>query len=140
MRSFVWMISFVLVTLVGACSSQPVAPPVQGPAVELSQLPDEIDVTTAATLQQNADVLMLDVREDWEYAEGHIPAITHIPMDQIPGRLSEIPKDRTVIVTCRSGNRSGQVTEFLRQNGYDQVHNMQGGIQAWQQAGFEVER
>jgi len=45
-----------------------------------------------------------------------------------------------VIVTCRSGNRSGQATDFLRQNGFDNVHNMQGGIVAWEQAGYEVSR
>ncbi|HMQ52938.1 MAG TPA: rhodanese-like domain-containing protein [Anaerolineae bacterium] len=139
MKSFIWLVSFILISVLTACGSQPAEPPAQA-AVDLGQLPDEIDVTTAAALQQNSEVLMLDVREEWEYAEGHIPAITHIPMGEIPNRLSEIPKDKTLIVTCRSGNRSGQITEFLRQNGYDKVHNMQGGIIAWQQAGLEVER
>ena len=61
-------------------------------------------------------------------------------MNQVPNRLSEIPKDKPVIVTCRSGNRSDQVTTFLRQQGYTNIHNMAGGIVAWQQAGYAVEK
>ena len=58
---------------------------------------------------------------------------------EVPARLSEIPTDKEVIVACRSGNRSSQVVEYLRQQGYDNVHNLQGGILAWQQAGLPVE-
>jgi len=53
--------------------------------------------------------------------------------------MSEIPTDKTVILTCRSGNRSGQATDFLRENGYDNVHNMAGGINDWKSAGLDVE-
>ncbi|MCB0027551.1 MAG: rhodanese-like domain-containing protein, partial [Anaerolineales bacterium] len=52
---------------------------------------------------------------------------------------SEIPTDKEVIVTCRSGNRSSQVTSYLQGLGYDNVHNMEGGILAWQAAGLPVE-
>jgi phage shock protein E len=58
---------------------------------------------------------------------------------RVPARLEEIPTDQQVIVTCRTGNRSGQVTDFLRQNGFDNVHNMEGGIVAWEAAGLPVE-
>ncbi|MEM7531462.1 MAG: rhodanese-like domain-containing protein [Chloroflexota bacterium] len=57
----------------------------------------------------------------------------------MPNNLQEIPTDKTVILTCRSGNRSGKATDFLRQQGYTNVHNMAGGILAWQQAGYAVE-
>ncbi|MCB0179289.1 MAG: rhodanese-like domain-containing protein, partial [Anaerolineae bacterium] len=63
-----------------------------------------------------------------------------IPMGEVTNRLDEIPKDKTVILTCRSGNRSGQVTDFLRNNGFDNVHNMTGGIVAWENAGLAVEQ
>ena len=52
----------------------------------------------------------------------------------------ELPTDQTVVLTCRSGNRSGQVTTFLQENGFENVHNMEGGILAWEDAGFAVER
>lgn len=84
--------------------------------------------------------LLLDVREPEEYAAGHIPGVQLIPMGTVPAHLSDIPTDKTVIVTCRSGNRSGQITDFLRRNGFTRVHNMQGGILAWQGAGYPVER
>ncbi len=60
-------------------------------------------------------------------------------MGELANRLDEIPRDKEVIVTCRSGNRSEQVTDFLRQNGFDNVHNMTGGILDWQAAGYSVE-
>ena len=107
--------------------------------VDLSTLPDVIDVQTAATLMNNDDVLLIDVREQWEYDEKHIPGITLIPMSELESRISEIPTDKTVVLTCRSGNRSGQVHAFLAENGYDNTHNMEGGILAWEAAGFEVE-
>ncbi|MCA9952689.1 MAG: rhodanese-like domain-containing protein [Anaerolineales bacterium] len=104
------------------------------------ELPVQIDVQTAYELSQQDDVFMLDVREQDEYDEKHIPDITLIPMSELQSRVDEIPTDKTVVVTCRSGNRSGQVTDFLRQNGFDNVHNMQGGINEWEAAGFAVER
>lgn len=108
-------------------------------AVDVSSLPDTIDVATVAEIKDRPDVFLLDVREQWEYDEGHIAAITLIPMNEIPDRMSEIPKDKEVIITCRSGNRSGQVADFLRQQGFTNVHNMDGGILAWEAAGLPVE-
>ena len=99
-----------------------------------------VDVQTVASVKDREDVVVLDVREQWEYDEGHIPGVTLIPMGEVANRLAEIPTDKEVIVTCRSGNRSGQVTDFLRQQGFDNVHNMDGGILAWQAAGYDVEQ
>ena len=108
-------------------------------ATELD-LADTVDVQTVASVKDREDVVVLDVREQWEYDEGHIPGVTLIPMGEVANRLAEIPTDKEVIVTCRSGNRSGQITDFLRQQGYDNVHNMDGGILAWQAAGYDVEQ
>ena len=102
-------------------------------------LAPSVDVDTAYALQDHPDVFMLDVREPDEYDAGHIPGITLIPMGEVADRLSEIPTDREVIVTCRTGNRSAQVVDFLRQQGFTNVHNMEGGIVAWQEAGYPVE-
>ena len=93
-----------------------------------------------AQVKDRPDVFLLDVREQWEYDEGHIPGVTLIPMGEIPERLEEVPTDKEVIVTCRSGNRSGQVASYLRQNGFDNIHNMAGGIIDWENAGYEVSR
>ena len=134
-----WLLPLLLLTLllVACGGADTVAPAAEA---ETLDLPDSVDIHTVAEVKERDDVLLLDVREQWEYDEAHIPGVTLLPMGEVPGRLDEIPTDQTVIVTCRSGNRSGQVADFLRQNGFDNVHNMSGGIVAWEQAGYDVVR
>ena len=108
--------------------------------IDPATLAPEVDVQTTHALQEHEDVFLLDVREQHEYDAGHIPNITLIPMGDIPARIAELPTDKEIIVTCRSGNRSGQITNYLREQGFTNVHNMEGGILAWEAAGFEVER
>lgn len=134
-----WLWLFVLLAL-GAILIGCRAPDAALAPVDLATLPVDIDVKTAASLRDRSDVVFLDVREQWEYDEGHIPGITLIPMNDIPARLNQIPTDKTVIITCRSGNRSNTITEYLRDNGFDNVHNMLGGILAWEAAQQPVER
>ncbi len=140
------LILFLLVMLgtAVACGAQTeTAAPAPAAEVELGEtldLADTVDVQTVASIKDRSDVIVLDVREQWEYDEGHIPGVTLIPMGEVPDRLAEIPTDKEVIVTCRSGNRSGQITDYLRQQGFDNVHNMDGGILAWEAAGYEVEQ
>lgn len=107
---------------------------------DLADLADTVNVQTVASVKDRDDVYLLDVREQSEYDAGHIPGVTLIPMGEVANRLAEIPTDKEVIVTCRSGNRSGQITDFLRQQGFDNVHNMEGGIVAWEAAGYDVEQ
>ena len=147
MTRFIWKLFTPLVATIfvlAACGGQPAqeapAAPVQVEAGAELDLPVNINTQTVEELRNRDDVVLIDVREDWEYAEGHIPGATLIPLGQVPDRLSEIPKDKTVVAVCRSGNRSGQATNFLRQQGFENVHNMQGGMNAWSQAGFEVEQ
>jgi phage shock protein E len=142
-RTFVFLAIFAILALaLTACTARPAAP-VQTPVatrIDVAQLGPNVDVATVNALQGRDDVLILDVREQSEYDAGHIPGVTLIPLKDVPNRLNEIPKDKPVIVTCRSGNPSGQATDFLRQQGYTNVHNMTGGINAWQQAGYKVEK
>ncbi|MGM7703568.1 rhodanese-like domain-containing protein [Pseudalkalibacillus sp. Hm43] len=73
---------------------------------------------------------IIDVRKDEEVAKGMIPGATHIPLDEIPDRFNEIPKDEEHVMVCRSGGRSGKAAQFLQEKGYD-VLNMTGGMLAW---------
>ena len=130
----------VLALALVACGGQAGAADVAATEVNLDELPREVDVQTVFDIQGAEDVYVLDVREQYEYDEKHIPNVTLLPMSEIQSRLDEIPTDKEVIITCRSGNRSGQVTQFLEENGFDNVHNMQGGIVAWEEAGFPVEK
>lgn len=91
----------------------------------------ELTPQQAATLRAQTDVQFLDVREDWEHELCHIDGDLHIPMGQIPGRLAEIPKDKALVVICHHGMRSYQVAEFLIAQGYSDVSNLNGGIDAW---------
>lgn len=135
---FFFLTLFVL--MLAACGGQPAASNSATTPIDMKNLPTLIDAQTANALRTRSDVLMLDVREKWEYAQGHIPGITLLPMAEVPNRLSEIPRDKTVIVTCHSGNRSSQVAAYLRQQGFTNIHDMQGGIAAWEKAGLPVEQ
>lgn len=75
--------------------------------------------------------LLIDIREPYERAVSHIDGM-HIPMEQIVERLEDIPQDIPVVVHCRSGARSAAVTHALtHQYGFDNIHNLEGGITAW---------
>lgn len=93
----------------------------------------EITITDAEA--RRAQDQVLDVREDFEVAEGMIPGALHIPMGQLNARLAELEKARPVIVVCRSGNRSARVAEALNNVGYT-ADTMSGGMTAWQRAGL----
>jgi phage shock protein E len=141
-RKFLLITITILALLLAACGGETAVAPVvdEVPDVEVGTLPDEVDVHTVASIKDQDDVFLIDVREQWEYDEGHIPGVILIPMSEVPDRLDEIPTSQEVIVTCRSGNRSGQVAEYLRQIGYDNAHNMSGGIVEWESEGYPVER
>ena len=76
---------------------------------------------------------VLDVREDDEWAYGHIEGSQHIPMMELPARISELP-DAQILVVCKVGGRSAQVAGYLVRNGYDAV-NLGGGLLDWESAG-----
>jgi rhodanese-related sulfurtransferase len=78
----------------------------------------------------DATLFLLDVREPDEWSAGHIGAATHIPMGELTGRLDEVPRDAKVIAVCRSGHRSGMVTAYLVNGGWD-AYNLDGGMMAW---------
>ena len=140
--------TLVLAIALAGCAAPAAAPAVEEaapaaqavPAIDLASLPVDIDVATAGKLREMPDVMILDVREQSEWDEVHIPGATLIPMGDIPARIKEIPTDKTVIVQCRSGNRSSQVTDYLRQQGMTNVHNLAGGMNEWQAAGLPVEK
>lgn len=84
--------------------------------------------------------VILDVREPWEYEQGHVPGVTLIPLAELETRVDELPDDAPIYVICRSGNRSTTASKILISAGKQDVRNVQGGILAWQQAGLPVEQ
>jgi rhodanese-related sulfurtransferase len=98
-----------------------------------------VDVKQGAALQSRG-ALLLDVREADEYAEGHAPGSTLIPLGQLQQRLPEIAgfKNKPVALICRSGRRSAQALKLLQQAGFSAAVNVEGGMNAWQKAGLPV--
>lgn len=102
----------------------------------MNQTP-EIDIHEAKKRIDAGD-LLLDVREQDEYDEAHIPGSTLIPLSEFANRYDELPQDRDVVVYCRSGSRSAQAVNFLNDKGYDAT-NVEGGILAWKRADYPTE-
>ena len=95
-------------------------------------LPSDISVSELCRMQEaNADFTLLDVRDDDELAIASLENALHLPMDEVTGRLDELPKDGDIVVMCHSGGRSARVAAYLRYNGYASVANLAGGIDAW---------
>jgi rhodanese-related sulfurtransferase len=84
------------------------------------------------------DAVLLDVREDDEWAAGHAPGAVHVPMTQLAARLDDLPDGSPVYVICRSGGRSRRATAYLNQQGWDTV-NVAGGMGGWARAGRPME-
>jgi len=84
------------------------------------------------------DVLLVDIRTPAEIAQGAIPDAMRLPMHLIPIRINELPKDRDLVLYCRSGARSYQACAYMMQQGYDRVLNLRGGIIAWARHGYPI--
>ena len=98
--------------------------------------------TMEATRLMNDDALMLDVREDNEWAVGHIPNAKHIRLGQLSSHLEQIEKykDKPIVVYCRSGHRSARACAMLKKSGFTNANNLAGGIMAWEQANLPTTR
>lgn len=105
--------------------------------------PAEITVPelTVAELQQGLTSaqppLVLDVREPYEWRQVHIPFALHIPMNDVPQRLTELPQTTAIVVICAHGSRSYDVAGYLIEQGY-QASSLAGGINQWARAGGEI--
>lgn len=75
---------------------------------------------------------VLDVRTPEEYVAGHVPGAVNIPHDQVAARLAEVPKDKDVVLYCRSGRRAAMAAEVLAGNGYAHLQHLEGDMMAWQ--------
>lgn len=82
-------------------------------------------------LSNDSNVILLDVREAWELASASIEGAMHIPMNQIPARISKFSNNDTIMVICHSGVRSLSVANYLIQAGFNDIWNVLGGTEAW---------
>jgi rhodanese-related sulfurtransferase len=82
---------------------------------------------------------LIDVREFEEFAAGHAPGATNVPLSELDNRLHEVPTNRPVHIICQAGGRSARATEFLTANGVHAI-DIAGGTNAWIQGGHRVEK
>jgi rhodanese-related sulfurtransferase len=101
--------------------------------------PRVVDVHEASR-RQAGGALLVDVRQPEEWQQGHAPKAKLIPLGSLGDRLTELPREREVLLICRSGNRSGTAQRQLLRLGYEHVVNVKGGMNAWTSAGLPVER
>ena len=91
-------------------------------------------------LDAGEDIVLLDIRSEAELRQGILPDSEHLPMHLIPLKIQDLPKDKEVVLYCRSGARSYHACAFLAQQGVDNVINLRGGILDWARNGFEIGR
>lgn len=99
-----------------------------------------LSTAEAINLINRNHALVLDVRNEAEYAGGHIVDAKHIPLDKLAERLNELNKykDKPILVNCQRGMRSAKACEILRKAEFKQIHNLQGGLDAWLAAKLPV--
>ena len=131
-RSTAWPTGLILIVLVlPGCGSD-----FKQEDVKLSEEPLALEISPVevkALLDGQADFFLLDCREAEEFQTASIAGATLLPMSEIQQRIGELEphRDRHVVVHCHLGGRSMQVTQWLRQQGFDRVQSMAGGIAAW---------
>jgi rhodanese-related sulfurtransferase len=130
-RNLVWLwvgLGVLLVALVGILLFSPKSTP-------------SVEITPAqayAKYQQGA--FFLDVRSQDEWNQFHVAGSTLIPLDQLQNRLNELPSNKDIVVVCLSGHRSQSGTAILQQAGFTRVSCLSGGLQAWMDANYPLER
>lgn len=93
-------------------------------------IPTELAPREAHAIEQAGTGIVVDVREPWEWETGHAAGAAHIPLNSLPERHAELPRDRAVLVICASGNRSMTAARYLSSVGFD-ARSVAGGTAAW---------
>lgn len=107
-------------------------------SVATASLPKEISVSEAYEKYKQG-AFFIDVRTQEEWNEFHAPNTSLVPLDQLPSRLNDLPRDREIVVVCRSGNRSQEGRDILLNAGFTRVTSMTGGLNDWRAAGYPIE-
>lgn len=89
-----------------------------------------VEPSEAHRLIEEEEGVLLDVRTPREFAQGHIEGARHIPISELPSRLGELPRDKPIVVYCKSGGRSAKAAALLSEKGFDQVHDL-GAMSDW---------
>lgn len=100
---------------------------------------DEVAPTEAHQRLAGGEGILVDVREPHEWRAGHAAGARHIPLQDLPGRIAELPADQPVFLICAAGGRSRTAAELLQDAGFAAPINVRGGTAAWQGAALPME-
>lgn len=92
---------------------------------------ENISTEEAQSMIAKKEVQILDVRTPEEFAEGHVPEAVNLPLQDLESQVSTLDKNKSYLIVCRSGNRSGQASEILVSKGFSHIYNMEGGMNQW---------
>lgn len=126
------LVIFLIVAGAGAGAAN------QAALAAMDNQPSEITTAEAYSMYMDG-AFVLDVREQSEWDEYHIPGTTLIPLNELASRVGEVPRDRPIVVVCRSGNRSQEGGAILLDAGFSQVVSLAGGLKGWAAAGYPTE-
>lgn len=106
-----------------------------------NDLPGVQDIDPTEVWEKKSDIAVIDVRQPEEFTGelGHIPGAQHLVLGTLPERLDEIPKDKSVVFVCLAGGRSARACAYASSQGFTNVFNMKGGMNAWTQLALTVE-
>ena len=132
--AWLWL-GLIATLMIGSATlaGETVAAPQQETAAQ--PLPDEISAAQAKD-KKDQGAFFLDVREPSEWYPSHIPGSTLIPLGQLENRVTELPRDKEIVVVCRSGGRSSTGRNILKKAGFTQVTSMAGGMIGWKAADY----
>lgn len=103
---------------------------------------NSVSPADATQLINREDAHIVDVREADEYAGGHLPDAKNIPVAKLADRISELEKfkDKPIIICCATGMRSNKACAELKKQGFEKLHNLAGGVDAWVGAGYPIKK
>ena len=99
-----------------------------------------VDTNAAVSLMDDDELIILDVREEKERSSGFINNDINLPMSQVKNKLGSLDKSKNILVYCKSGTRSDQISGFLSKNEFQNVSSLKGGFNAWQKAELPIQK
>lgn len=109
-----------------------------GSRINSGQQVREVRVQEAIGKIRSGQAQVVDVREDYEWNNGHVEGAKHIPLGQIPMRAAELDREKEVYTICASGGRSAAAAELLQRGGFANVASVEGGMSSWKSSGYPV--
>ncbi len=109
---------------------------------ENPMIPGVFDILPEELLKEKDNICLIDVRSEAEFVGelGHVKDSELMLLDNLPENIENLPKDKSIVFICRSGNRSAQASHFAKSKGYKNTYNLKGGMLFWNEKGLEISK